>query len=99
MRRRLLRIAGSAVLVLVVLLAGAWLAFVPFSKEPSYEFVSMWGERGRGPGQFHDPTGIATTGYHFHQTVDVRREADIGKGIHVANQPWTVRCQLFLDVL
>ncbi len=62
MRRRLLRIAGSTILVLVVLLAGAWLAFVPFSKEPTYEFVSTWGGRGRDPGQFHDPTGIATTG-------------------------------------
>jgi hypothetical protein len=30
-------------------------------KEPGYQFVATWGEKGNGPGEFHDPTGIAVT--------------------------------------
>ncbi len=62
MRRRLLRIAGGSLLALILLLVSAWLAFVPFAKEPAYVFVAAWGEKGTEPGQFHDPTGIAVAG-------------------------------------
>ena len=59
MRKKLLRIAGGFVLVLAALIAGAWLAFVPSATEPGYQFMSSWGEKGTGPGQFQDPTGVA----------------------------------------
>ena len=62
MRMKLLKIAGGSVLVLVALIVSAWLAFVPFAKEPDYQFVASWGDKGTGPGEFHDPTGIAIAG-------------------------------------
>ena len=49
-------------LTAVALLAGAWLWWVPSAREPGYAFVAAWGEPGNGPGQFHDPTGIAVAG-------------------------------------
>ena len=59
MRRKLLK-TGLGILAAFAVLAGVgWLAFVPSAKEPGYEFVKAWGERGSEPGQFHDPTGIA----------------------------------------
>jgi sugar lactone lactonase YvrE len=58
-RRTVLKLAGSIVAGLVALALIGWTAFVPSAKEPSYEFVETWGERGSGPGQFNDPTGIA----------------------------------------
>ena len=62
MRRKLLKFLGGLLLFLAVSLVGGWLAFVPWSKEPGYAFVTAWGEKGDGPGQFNDPTGIAVTG-------------------------------------
>ncbi|MCH7555586.1 MAG: 6-bladed beta-propeller, partial [Proteobacteria bacterium] len=62
MRRKLLKVFGGVLLFLAVLLVGGWLAFVPWSKEPGFEFVMAWGEKGGGPGQFNDPTGIAVAG-------------------------------------
>ena len=62
MRRRFVKFAGGAVLIFVVLLTGAWFAFVPSAREPGYRFVAAWAEKGAGPGQFHDPTGIAIAG-------------------------------------
>src|SRR5574340_55872 len=50
------------VIVITILAAGGWLAFVPFAQEPPYQFVAAWGEKGSGPGQFNDPTGIAVAG-------------------------------------
>ncbi len=44
------------------LVAGAWLAFVPSPREAPYRFVAAWGEQGSGPGEFHDPIGIAVAG-------------------------------------
>lgn len=58
-RRTVLKIAGSIVAGLVVLALIGWAAFVPLAKEPPYEFAGTWGEKGSGPGQFNDPTGIA----------------------------------------
>ena len=58
-RRRILRIAGGTLGALTLLVVAGWLAFVPFAKEPDYIFVKAWGEKGAGPGQFNDPTGIA----------------------------------------
>jgi DNA-binding beta-propeller fold protein YncE len=58
-RQTALKIAGGVVAGITVLLVVGWVAFVPSAKEPGYAFVKAWGERGSGPGQFHDPTGIA----------------------------------------
>jgi len=49
-------IATGALVVL------GWLAFVPMAKEAPYVFVASWGEKGSGPGQFNEPTGIAVSG-------------------------------------
>lgn len=57
--RTLWRATGAVFAVAAVLLIVAWLAFVPSAREPRYEFVKSWGGRGSGPGQFHDPTGVA----------------------------------------
>ena len=62
MRKKLLKIAGGCLLVLAALVGSAWLACVPFAKEPDYRFMASWGDKGAGPGQFHDPTGIAIAG-------------------------------------
>lgn len=50
---------GGIILILVLILIGSWLAFVPGAQEPPYRFISAWGEQGDGPGQFNDPIGIA----------------------------------------
>lgn len=57
--RGILKWIGGVILILVALLIGGWLVFVPGAKEPPYQFVSAWGEQGDGPGQFNDPIGIA----------------------------------------
>ena len=54
-----LKILGGVGAGLAILVLAGWIAFVPSAKEPGYEFVHAWGERGSRPGQFHDPTGIA----------------------------------------
>jgi hypothetical protein len=56
------RLARTVVLSAVILLAGGWLVFVPWAKEPPYQFVTAWGGKGSAPGQFSDPTGIAVAG-------------------------------------
>lgn len=58
-RQTALKILGGVVAGIAVFLLVCWIAFVPSAKEPGYEFVKAWGDRGSGPGQFHDPTGIA----------------------------------------
>ncbi len=60
--RTVLKVIGSVVLGIALLVAGAWLAFVPWAKEPGYEFVMAWGDKGGNAGQFNDPTGIAVAG-------------------------------------
>ena len=60
--RKLRRIAGTIFLIMVGVVVAAWLAFVPIAREPSYEFVSDWGEKGVEQRQFQDPTGIVVTG-------------------------------------
>ena len=37
-------------------------AWFPEAKEPPYALVKSWGEKGSGPGQFDEPTGIAVAG-------------------------------------
>lgn len=56
------KIGRNIAIALAVLIVAVWLAFVPQAKEPPYEFVSAWGEKGGAPGQFNDPTGIAVAG-------------------------------------
>ncbi len=48
--------------VLVVAVAAAAFAFIPFAKEPAYRFVTAWGSKGSEVGQFNDPTGLALSG-------------------------------------
>ena len=50
--KRILKVVGGIVLASLALVMAGWLAFVPWSKEPGYAFVSAWGEKGSGPGQF-----------------------------------------------
>jgi DNA-binding beta-propeller fold protein YncE len=45
--------------VAVVAVVAGSVAFFPSAKEPGYEFVGAWGEKGSGLGEFDDPTGIA----------------------------------------
>ena len=53
------KVVGGLLLTVSVLMIGGWLVFVPWATEAPYQFVLSWGEKGTGPGQFHDPTGIA----------------------------------------
>jgi len=59
---QLLRWSGYFLAGIVALLLGGWFLFVPQPSEPAYEFVTAWGGQGSGPGEFHDPTGIAIAG-------------------------------------
>ena len=52
----------SAVAILVLLAVLAWAGgAINWNREPPYELTWHWSERGSGPGQFNDPTGIAVT--------------------------------------
>lgn len=52
----------SAVAILVLLAVLVWVGgAVNWNQEPPYELVQSWGEKGTGPGQFNDPTGIAVS--------------------------------------
>ena len=61
-RNRILAWLAGLVLALAVLVVAGALAFIPWPREPGYQFVAAWGEPGHGPGQFNDPTGIAIAG-------------------------------------
>lgn len=54
---------GYVVLALVAMLALlAWVGgAINWNQEPPYAPVHSWGEKGSGPGQLNDPTGIAVT--------------------------------------
>lgn len=58
---KFLKIIGFIGFVLGVLLLIGWFVFVPSAKEESYQLIAVWGEKGRAPGQFNDPTGITVT--------------------------------------
>jgi len=62
LKRKILKIVAGLVAVVIVLAGIGWVAFVPSAREPGYVFVKAWGEKGSGPGQFSDPTGIAVAG-------------------------------------
>lgn len=52
----------GAVAILVLLAVLVWAGgAVNWNQEPPYELIQHWGEKGNGPGQFNDPTGIAVT--------------------------------------
>lgn len=46
-----------AVVTALLWLGGA----IHWNREPPYELARVWGDKGDGPGQFNDPTGIAVT--------------------------------------
>lgn len=48
-------------LVVVLTLLGYVGGAVHWNQEPPYTLVHSWGEKGSGPGQLNDPTGIAVT--------------------------------------
>lgn len=52
--------SALAALVVIILLAWAGGA-INWNREPPYELVQSWGEKGAAQGQFNDPTGIAVT--------------------------------------
>ena len=79
-RRFVLRLAGVLALFVVAVLVGGWLAFVPGAKERGYEFVAAWGGKGAGPGEFHDPTGIAVTGGEASQVAQAVDDAGFEYG-------------------
>lgn len=62
MRLRGRRIVTNVFATFVCTLLVVWWAFIPSAKEPGYRFISAWGGKGAGPGQFHDPIGIAVSG-------------------------------------
>ncbi len=62
MGKKALKFVLLSVAFVVIGLIVGWLIFVPFAKEPGYDFVTSWGIKGHGPGQFDDPTGIAVAG-------------------------------------
>ncbi|MEX2475771.1 NHL repeat-containing protein [Marinobacter sp.] len=52
----------SAAAILVLLAALAWTGgAINWNQELPYELTRHWGEKGSGPGQLNDPTGIAVT--------------------------------------
>ncbi len=55
--------SGYSILGLVVVLAllGCAGGAINWNQEPPYSLVHSWGEKGIGPGQLNDPTGIAVT--------------------------------------
>ena len=53
-----IKLISTGILILAVLISTGGFPFLYVAKEPDYQFVSSWGTRGTGPGQFHDPTGI-----------------------------------------
>jgi DNA-binding beta-propeller fold protein YncE len=60
--KTVLTISRNIAIAALLVIAGGWLAFVPSPKEPAYQFVTAWGKKGDGPGEFNDPTGIAVAG-------------------------------------
>jgi len=60
--QRIFKITSAFGLILAFLVVGACLAFMPSPQEEGYKFVATWGEKGSGPGAFHDPTGIVAHG-------------------------------------
>lgn len=47
---------------LAVLLLLGYFLWVPPMQEPPYELVLQWGSKGKAPGAFNEPTGIAVAG-------------------------------------
>lgn len=62
MGKLIIKITAGMLALLLLLVAAAWIAFVPGAKEPPYVFVAAWGGTGEEAGQFNDPTGIAVNG-------------------------------------
>ncbi|WP_273428791.1 NHL repeat-containing protein [Marinobacter sp.] len=48
-------------LVAALTLLGCAGGAINWNQEPPYSLALVWGEKGSGPGQFNDPTGIAVT--------------------------------------
>jgi len=59
--RWILRGAGALAAIALLGAVAVWAIWIPSPREPPYELVAAWGGKGAGPGQFHDPAGIALT--------------------------------------
>lgn len=55
------RIGLTFIITIFVLVATVYLVWIPGPQEPPYTLVKTWGEKGTGPGQFNEPTGIAVS--------------------------------------
>lgn len=62
MARMFRRFALAMVALFGTLAVLVWALWIPMPREPPYVFAAAWGSLGSGPGQFHDPTGIAVSG-------------------------------------
>jgi sugar lactone lactonase YvrE len=61
MKRKTIIALGIPLLFLTSVLAIGCSGFMGSKKDPGYQFVTAWGVKGSGPGEFNDPTGIAVT--------------------------------------
>ncbi len=61
MKKILARIVLSLLTITALSVSAVYLFWMPSATEPPYEFVSAWGDKGKAPGQFRDPTGLAVT--------------------------------------
>ena len=61
MKRKILMALAIPLLIAAGFLTYGCATSMASEKEPGYRFVAAWGERGIGPGEFNDPTGIAVT--------------------------------------
>ncbi|AXS83650.1 MULTISPECIES: NHL repeat-containing protein [Marinobacter] len=61
--KKIAKWSGYSILGLVVVLTilGCAGGAINWNQEPPYALVHSWGEKGSGPGQLNDPTGIAVT--------------------------------------
>lgn len=61
MKRKTIIVLGISFLIAAGFLVFGCATFMASEKEPGYRFVTAWGKKGSGPGEFNDPTGIAVT--------------------------------------
>jgi len=61
LKKLALTLVTTLTLVIVVFSAIIYIVWIPSPQEPPYQLLNTWGQMGRDPGQFNEPTGIAVT--------------------------------------